>query len=93
MQAIYALVFAAVLLIMRQAGGPDTDAAGCSSRAPWCSRVASVLAATSQTAGMLIGGRALQGLGGAMMSPASLSLVNAMYRGDRRPRRSRSTGR
>ena len=84
-QAIYALVFAAVLIVMGRLGDRygrrRLFVAGAVVFAG-----ASVVAATSQTAGMLIAGRALQGLGGAMMSPASLSLVNAMYRGDRRPR-------
>lgn len=82
-QAIYALVFAAVLIIMGRLG----DRYG--RRRLFISgavvfALASLLAASSQTGGMLIGARALQGLGGAMMSPASLSLVNAIYRGERR---------
>lgn len=43
--------------------------------------LASVLAATSQSGGALIGARLIQGLGGAMMLPTSLSLINAGFRG------------
>lgn len=43
--------------------------------------LASVLAASSQSGGALIGARLIQGLGGAMMLPTSLSLINAGFRG------------
>ena len=44
----------------------------------------SILAATSTSAGTLIAARALQGLGGAMISPTSLSIVNDLYKGKSR---------
>jgi EmrB/QacA subfamily drug resistance transporter len=40
---------------------------------------ASLLNGLSQTSGMLIGGRALQGLGGALVSPAALSIIIATF--------------
>ena len=46
--------------------------------------LSSILAATADTAGWLIGARALQGIGGAMMLPTSLSLLNATFRGRER---------
>ncbi len=83
-QAIYALVFAALLIIVGRLG----DRYG--RRAVFVSgallfAVASVLAAMSQSGGTLIAARALQGVGGAMMSPTSLALINALFRGRRRP--------
>lgn len=44
----------------------------------------SIAAALSANGSLLIIARALQGLGGAMMSPTSLSLVNDLYRGKAR---------
>jgi MFS family permease len=44
----------------------------------------SILAATSTSASTLIAARAVQGLGGAMMSPTSLSIVNDLYKGKSR---------
>ena len=41
----------------------------------------SVLAAASQGAGMLLGARVLQGIGGAMIMPNTLSTVSALFRG------------
>jgi len=43
--------------------------------------VASVLVAQSTNGPQLIGARVIQGLGGAMMLPTSLALVNATYKG------------
>ena len=79
-QEVYTLVFAALLLVL----GRLADR--------WGRRrlfalgavvfgLSSVLAATADSAGWLIGARALQGLGGAMMLPTSLSLLNATFRG------------
>ncbi|HWS58572.1 MAG TPA: MFS transporter [Actinotalea sp.] len=81
--AVYALVFASLLIIFGRLGdrygrrrvfllGAVVFA------------VASVLAAAAPTGGALIAARALQGVGGAMMSPTSLALLNALYRGRRR---------
>ncbi|WP_084103193.1 MFS transporter [Demequina sp. NBRC 110056] len=46
--------------------------------------VASVLAALSPNGGMLILARLLQGLGGAMILPTTLSIINATFRGRER---------
>lgn len=82
-QAIYALVFAAVLIVVGRLGDRfgrrRVFVAGAT-----VFGLASVLAATSGSGTVLIAARALQGLGGAMMSPSSLSIVNATYRGARR---------
>jgi EmrB/QacA subfamily drug resistance transporter len=43
--------------------------------------LASVLAAASQSGAELIGARVIQGIGGAMMLPSALSLINAGFRG------------
>ena len=78
--AVYALTFAAFLIVMGRLGdrfgrrkifvlGAVLFAAS------------SILAASATTGGLLITARALQGIGGAMMSPTSLSLVNSLYRG------------
>jgi EmrB/QacA subfamily drug resistance transporter len=42
--------------------------------------VASLINGFAQTSGMLIAGRALQGLGGALVSPAALSIVTTTFR-------------
>jgi EmrB/QacA subfamily drug resistance transporter len=78
--AIYALTFAAMLIICGRVG----DRIG--RRRVFVAGtglfvLASVYAASSQSGEHLILARALQGLGGAAMSPTSLSLVNALYRG------------
>ena len=44
----------------------------------------SVLAALAPTGGLLIGARLVQGVGGAMMLPTTLSLLNATFRGRER---------
>jgi MFS family permease len=46
--------------------------------------LASLFAGAAQTASMMIGARMLQGVGGAMILPTSLSLVNANFRGKER---------
>src|SRR5690606_20729535 len=46
--------------------------------------IASVFAAVSTTGGQLIAARLLQGVGGAMILPATLSTVNAMFTGRER---------
>ncbi len=82
-QAVYALVFAAVLIIVGRLG----DRYGRRRLFVWGAvvfAIASIAAAAAQSGGMLISARALQGLGGAMMAPSSLSLINATYRGSRR---------
>lgn len=82
-QAIYSLVFAALLIIFGRfgdrVGRRKVFLAGAVVFA-----LASIVASTTQSGGALIGARALQGVGGAMMAPTSLSLINATYRGPRR---------
>jgi len=43
--------------------------------------LASILAAFAQTGDLLIGSRVLQGIGGAMVLPSTLSIINATFRG------------
>lgn len=78
--AIYALTFAALLIVFGRIG----DRIG----RRWVFMagaavfgLASIWAAASQSAPHLISARALQGVGGAMMSPTSLSLINSLYFG------------
>jgi EmrB/QacA subfamily drug resistance transporter len=78
--AIYALVFAALLIIAGRLG----DRVG--RRLMFVLGavvfgIASMVAARTGDGSALIAARALQGVGGAMMSPTSLSLVNALYVG------------
>ena len=82
-QEIYTLVFAALLLVFGrladQLGRRRIFAIGA-----LVFGLSSVLAATADGATWLIGARALQGIGGAMMLPTSLSLLNATFRGRER---------
>jgi EmrB/QacA subfamily drug resistance transporter len=79
-QEIYTLVFAALLLV----GGRLADQYG-RRRLFLLGTVifagASVLAALAGDGTQLIAARAVQGLGGALMLPTSLSLLNANFRG------------
>lgn len=82
-QEAYTLVFAALLLVW----GRLADRYGRRRLFVTGAVVfgsASVLAALSQSGGELIGSRVLQGIGGAMMLPTSLSLINAGFRGRER---------
>jgi EmrB/QacA subfamily drug resistance transporter len=82
-QEIYTLVFAALLLVF----GRLADTYGrrrLFSLGAAIFGVSSVLAALAHSGGALIGARALQGIGGAMMLPTSLSLLNATFRGRER---------
>jgi len=81
--AIYALTFASFLIVMGRLG----DRYG--SRKIFISgallfAISSIMAANAPSGTLLICARALQGIGGAMMSPTSLSLVNSLYRGKSR---------
>ena len=78
--SIYSLVFAALLITLGHAGDV------------WGRRklfavgvvvfvAASMVAATAPNGGVLIFGRFLQGIGGAMILPTTLSTVNAIYEG------------
>jgi EmrB/QacA subfamily drug resistance transporter len=78
--AVYALLFASLLLL----SGRLSDIVG--RRLMFVSgvglfAVASVMVAASDSAAQLIGARALQGVAAAMILPASLSVLNAVYRG------------
>jgi EmrB/QacA subfamily drug resistance transporter len=78
--AIYSLVFAALLIIAGRLG----DRVGrrlVFMLGAVVFGVASIVAARTGSGEALIAARALQGVGGAMMSPTSLSLVNATYTG------------
>lgn len=82
-QEIYTLVFAALLLIW----GRLADQWG--RRRLFIIGVvifagSSILAATAGTGSLLILARAVQGIGGSMMLPTSLSLLNAGFRGKER---------
>ena len=81
--AIYSLTFAALLIVMGGLGDRFGRrllfvlGAG-------VFLVASVIAARTGSGEALIAARALQGVGGAMMSPTSLSLINSIYKGKER---------
>ena len=80
---IYSLVFAALLITLGRVG----DMFG-RRRLFLVGTVvfvaASIVAATAPSSGMLIFGRFLQGIGGAMILPATLSIVNTLFRGRER---------
>ncbi len=79
-QEVYTLVFAALLLVFGRLadrwGRRRLFALGA-----LVFGLASVLAATADGGTWLISARALQGIGGALMLPTSLSLLNATFRG------------
>ncbi|QIM21870.1 MFS transporter [Phycicoccus sp. HDW14] len=79
-QEVYTLVFAALLLVFGRLadhfGRRRLFALGA-----LVFGLSSILAATADGGPWLIGARALQGVGGAMMLPTSLSLLNATFRG------------
>lgn len=81
--AVYSLTFAALLIVAGRIGDrlgrKKIFMAGAA-----VFGLASIYAAASQSAPHLITARALQGIGGAMMSPTSLSLVNALFQGKAR---------
>lgn len=82
-QEVYTLVFAALLL----AFGRLADRWGrrrLFALGALVFGLSSVLAATASGGAWLIGARAIQGVGGAMMLPTSLSLLNATFRGRER---------
>ena len=81
--AIYALTFAALLIVFGRIG----DRVGRRRMFTLGALIfvlASIYAAASRSGEHLITARALQGVGGAMMSPTSLSLVNSLYSGKSR---------
>lgn len=79
-QESYTLVFAALLLVF----GTLADRFGRRRLlllGVGIFAAASVLAASSQTGELLIASRLLQGVGGAMVLPTTLSIINATFRG------------
>ncbi|GAA2750595.1 DHA2 family efflux MFS transporter permease subunit [Amnibacterium kyonggiense] len=82
-QESYTLVFAATLLVF----GVIADRIGRRRMlviGATLFAIASVIAATSPSGPLLIGSRVLQGVGGAMVLPTSLSLINATFTGRER---------
>lgn len=82
-QESYAIVFAALLLLV----GRIADIIG--ARRVFITGVivfgaSSLLAGMASSGGLLIGARFLQGVGGAMILPSSLALLNAMFTGSAR---------
>lgn len=82
-QESYTLVFAALLLVFGtladRLGRRRMLIAGVA-----IFTIASVLAALAPSGGLLIGARILQGVGGAMVLPSTVSLLNATFRGRER---------
>ncbi len=81
--SIYSLVFAALLITLGRVGDMYGRRRLFMTGTIWFV-VASLVAATASSSGMLIFGRFLQGIGGAMILPATLSTVNSLFRGRER---------
>lgn len=79
----YSLVFAALLITLGRLGDMVGRRRLFLIGTVWFV-LASVVAATAQSSGVLILGRLLQGVGGAMILPATLSTVNTLFRGSER---------
>jgi len=83
MNAVYSLVFASLMLAVGRIGDlygrRRLYAVGLG-----VFMLASLVAGSAQTPGMLIGARVVQGLGAAMVLPATLSTLNAMFSGRER---------
>ncbi|MES2093760.1 MAG: DHA2 family efflux MFS transporter permease subunit [Actinomycetota bacterium] len=82
-QESYTLVFAALLLVF----GTLADRYGRRRMliiGVTIFALASILAAFAQTGELLIGSRVIQGIGGAMVLPTTLSIINATFRGRER---------
>jgi MFS family permease len=85
----YALTFAGLLLL----GGRAADLLG--RRRLFmigllCFTLASLVCGLAWSPGALIGARAAQGIGAAIMTPTALSIVSTTFEGPSAPRRSRS---
>lgn len=78
--AVYAMTFAALLILMGRLGDRYGRARVFALGAVMFG-ASSLAAAMAGSGAALIAARAAQGVGGAMMSPTSLSIVNALYRG------------
>ena len=81
--SIYSLVFAALLITLGRIGDMFGRRLLFTVGTVWFV-AASVVAATASSSGILIFGRFLQGIGGAMILPATLSTVNSLFRGRER---------
>ncbi len=79
----YSLVFAALLITLGRLGDMIGRRRLFVIGTVWFV-LASVVAATAQSSAILILGRFLQGVGGAMILPATLSTVNTLFRGSER---------
>lgn len=78
--SIYSLVFAALLISLGRMGDMFGRRRLFRIGTVWFV-LASLVAATASSSGILIFGRFLQGIGGAMILPATLSTVNSLFRG------------
>ncbi|MGZ6587502.1 MAG: MFS transporter [Solirubrobacteraceae bacterium] len=81
--SIYSLVFAALLITLGRVGDMVGRRRLFAVGTVWFV-LASLVAATASTSGLLIFGRFLQGIGGAMILPATLSTVNSLFVGRER---------
>jgi EmrB/QacA subfamily drug resistance transporter len=81
--SIYSLVFAALLITLGRVGDMVGRRRLFALGTVWFV-AASVVAATAPSGGVLIFGRFLQGIGGAMILPATLSTVNSLFVGRER---------
>jgi EmrB/QacA subfamily drug resistance transporter len=81
--SIYSLVFAALLITLGRVGDMLGRRRLFRVGTVWFI-LASLVAATASSSGVLIFGRFLQGIGGAMILPATLSTVNSLFRGRER---------
>ena len=81
--SIYSLVFAALLITLGRVGDMFGRRRLFMIGTIWFV-LASLVAATASSSGVLIFGRFLQGVGGAMILPATLSTVNSLFRGQER---------
>jgi EmrB/QacA subfamily drug resistance transporter len=81
--SIYSLVFAALLITLGRLGDMFGRRRLFRLGTIWFV-LASVVAATAPSSGILIFGRFLQGIGGAMILPATLSTVNSLFQGGER---------
>jgi len=78
--SIYSLVFASLLITLGRVGDMVGRRKLFAIGTVWFI-LASVVAASASSGSMLTFGRFLQGIGGAMILPATLSTVNSMFRG------------
>jgi MFS family permease len=81
--SIYSLVFAALLITLGRVGDMFGRRRLFLIGTVWFV-LASLVAATASSSGVLIFGRFLQGIGGAMILPSTLSTVNSLFRGRER---------